>query len=110
MHSLIFVPQVSLKNMGIYFENTTEAEDAQYILKGIAKGEITSDFYLVQTDDLADDNLLWISNDDPRQHLVHRDYKDTVVIYNTKGKLTEKGCSYIRGCLLQEKRLATTLG
>ena len=99
--------------MGIYFEKTTEAEDAKYILEGIAKGEITTDFYLVQTDDFTDDkenNLLWISNDDPRQHLVHREYKDTIVIYNTKGKLTEKGCSYVRGCLLQEKRLGTTLG
>jgi hypothetical protein len=34
--------------MGIYFETTTVAEDAKYILDGIAKGEITPDFYLVQ--------------------------------------------------------------
>ena len=98
--------------MGIYFETTTVEEDAKYILEGIANGEITTDFYWVQTEDSTQDkekNLIWISNKDPRQHLVHKDYKDTVVIHNNKGKLTEKGCSYIRDCLLQEKRLGTTL-
>lgn len=99
--------------MGIYFETTTVAEDAQCILEGIAKGEITTDYRLVQTADDSicqdDKTLVWISNDDPLQHLVSSNYKDTVVINNIKGKLTETGCSYIRKCLIHKARVGSTL-
>lgn len=100
--------------MGIYFANTTGQEDTQFILNGINKGEISKDFYLVSYDDdepLNEKKLVWISLNDPRQHLIHRDYNSfgkIITVNGVPGKLTERGCNYINICLMKAGRSSST--
>jgi hypothetical protein len=100
--------------MGIYFDNTTGEEDTQFILEGIKKGDITKDFYwpdFEDSDPKNEKNLVWISLDDPRQHLIHRDYDsfgEIITINGIQGKLTEKGCSYINVCLMKAGKFSST--
>lgn len=100
--------------MGIYFDNTTGKEDTQFILKGIEEGIITKDFYWTcfeDSDPCNEKNLVWISLDDPKQHLIHRDYNSfgkIITINGIQGKLTEKGCCYINICLMKAGRFSTT--
>lgn len=101
--------------MGIYYATTTESEDSKYILDGIAKGEISPDFYwmdMADTLELApkkEVKLVWISNEDSRSYLIEKNYNDSVVINNVKGKLTAHGCRYIRYRLQNEKRVDFTV-
>ena len=101
--------------MGIYFNNTTGEEDTQFILKGIEEGIITKDFYwpcLEDSNPCDEKNLIWISLEDPKQHLIHRDYDsfgEIITINGIQGKLTEKGCSYINICLMKARRFSSTL-
>ena len=98
--------------MGIYFDSTTNEEDANFILNGIYKGEITNDFYCLKykdDDPYNEENLVWISNEDSRQHLIHRDNHDIVIINNVNGKLTKKGVMYIQVCLHKSNKTSITL-
>ena len=101
--------------MGIYFDNTTGEQDTKFILEGIKKGEITKDFYWpsFEDDDIYnEENLVWISLDDPKQHLIHRDYDsfgEIITINGIHGKLTKRGCNYISICLMKTGKSSSTL-
>lgn len=96
--------------MGIYFDNTSGEEDIKFILEGIKEGIITKDFYWPSYEDdnpYNEKNLVWISLDDPKQHLIHRDYDyfgEIITINGIPGKLTEHGCNYINICLMKVGR------
>lgn len=100
--------------MGIYYDSTSGKEDTQFILKGIEEEIITKDFYWFNYEDSEpynDKNLVWISLDDPRQNLIHRDYNsfgEIITINGIQGKLTEKGYSYIRVCLMKAGKISST--
>lgn len=95
--------------MGVYYDNSTGEDDAQFILQGIEQCEITKDFYwscLDDDDPKNEKNLVWISLSDPRQYLIHRDYNDfgeIITINGIQGKLTVNGCNYI-SCWLEDFR------
>jgi hypothetical protein len=99
--------------MGIYFDSTTGKEDTQFILKGIEEKIITKDFYWPDFEDLDpknEKNLVWISLDNPKQHLIHHDYDsfgEIITINGVQGKLTEKGCRYINMCLMKAGKFST---
>jgi hypothetical protein len=99
--------------MGIYYESTTGKEDTEFILNGIKHGKITTDFYWPPSDeDKAEKYLVWISLDDHRQHLIHKDYDsfgEIITINGIKGRLTIHGCDYISMCLRLASRFGTTL-
>jgi hypothetical protein len=100
--------------MGIYFDDTSGEEDTQFILEGIKKGDITEDFYWPEFEDLDpknDKNLVWISLDDPRQNLIHRDYDtfaEIITINGIQGRLTKKGSRYINVCLMKLGKFSST--
>ena len=101
--------------MGIYFDSTSGQEDTNFILQGIKEGIITKDLYWYFEDDpdpYNERNLVWISLDDTRQHLIHRDYTsfvEIITINDIPGKLTIKGCNYIHNCLSKAGRTTSTL-
>ena len=98
--------------MGIYFDNTTIEEDCEIILQGIEEGVITKNFYwpkYEENEPFNDNDLVWISLDDSRQHLIHHDYEDIIIINGIPGKLTQRGCDYICNYLLKNGKFSTTL-
>ena len=80
------------REMGIYFDNTTDKEDANYIIQGIKDKEITEDFYWSE-------DLVWVADPD----------HGVVIINGVKGNLTSRGVAYIMQCLFKEGRISTSL-
>ena len=66
-------------------------------LQGCKENIITKDFYWPSYEDdnpYNEKNLVWISLDDPKQQLIHRDYDyfgEIITINGIPGKLTEHG-------------------
>lgn len=97
--------------MGIYIDNTTPKEDADIILDGIKDNKITEDFYIVYnctSSKLRDEDLVWISKKDPRQHLLSEYEKETIIINGVEGYLTKAGIDYIYQYLMSTGRFSTT--
>jgi hypothetical protein len=85
--------------MGIYFEETTDDEDAKFIKNGISNGDITKDFKWPSYDEEpAEKDIVWKPSQD-----------GDVVINGIPGVLTDKGINYIMRCLMKEKRCTCTL-
>ena len=84
--------------MGIYFENTTYEEDKNYILKGIINGIITKEFsWPYYGEEIKENDKVWIP-----------DEQGNIIINNKRGKLTNRGISYIQMCLTNEGRFTST--
>jgi hypothetical protein len=85
--------------MGIYFDSTTDEEDAEIIIRGIKKGLITSDFYLVELGITpSDEDIVWIPKEDGK-----------VIINGVHGELTSIGNNFILSQLMKAGRYSTTL-
>jgi len=64
------------------------------VKKGIENGIITNDFYWVDVEDLDpknEENLVWISLDDPKQY---NSFAEIITINGIQGRLTKKGSCY----------------
>lgn len=85
--------------MGIYFDETTDEEDSEFITNAIKEGEITKDFmWPCYGEKPTKKDIVW----EPT-------IGGKVVIDGTPGTLTDKGVSFIMICLMQQKRFISTL-
>lgn len=85
--------------MGIYFESTTNEEDAEFIMNGIKNGNITTSYMWPDYDEEPTENdIVWKPTKD-----------GNVVIHEIPGKLTKKGERYIMMCLMRQGRSSSTL-
>lgn len=100
--------------MGIYFENTSDDQDAKYIMNGIKDGLIfkkedgsyelityvnyTEKDGTITTEEGANSRkILWNAKEDGK-----------VIIDGINGELTDEGCKYITICLMTEGKFSTT--
>lgn len=85
--------------MGIYFDETSNEEDAEFIKNGIQCGEITKDFKWPNYDEEpTEDDIVWKPSENGK-----------VVINDIPGILTDKGINYIMVCLMKQNRSTSTL-
>lgn len=98
--------------MGIYYQSTTDEEDARYIIEGIKKETIykDEDCYKLMVFECYEENGFTLCEEgaNSRQILWRQDEDGKVVIDGVKGRLTDDGCRYIMNCLFQEGKFSTT--
>lgn len=97
--------------MGIYFESTTDEQDAEYIKQGINLGLI------VKKEDGSYEKIDTVVNYDKGDNGTFTTTEHTIWIPNKEGKvningingiLTERGIMYIMYCLSREGKVSTT--
>ena len=87
--------------MGFYYDDTTDIEDANYIIDGMENGEIDENFYWLtdNEEELLDQYIVW-----------KPDLSGNVIINGAIGKLTSMGVNYIMYRLRIDGRLPALLG
>jgi len=85
--------------MGVYFEETTDKEDAEFIKNGVKIGDITKDLMWPSYDETpSEKDIVW-----------NPSVGGKVAIDGITGELTEKGIKYIICCLMRQNRFTSTL-